>query len=154
VAVVTVGLVVRGDAAGAGQAGGDGFGFMAATQRKGGPLGDAVHVVMTATSATVVQTSTLSSLTTSCTGGSVKVCKTTVLATGATTRQVNLDTGAVTSLGGTSAIRIDATDAAEPVGSAVPADRYAVAVTGAVSRTIGTAAAQVLISEGNVRVPS
>ena len=37
---------------------------------------------------------------------------------------------------------------------AAPADKYAVSLTGAVSRTIGSAASQILISEGNVRVPS
>ena len=52
---------------------------------------------------------------------------------------------------GSSSLRIDATDVAEPVGGSVPADRYAVGITGSTTYSLGSPAAQVPITAGNVR---
>ena len=73
----------------------------------------------------------------------------------ASTQTVDLATGAVSAVVGVSALRIDATDAAEPSGGGVPPDRYAVAITGATPHAaVGTPGSPVLLTQGNVRVPS
>jgi hypothetical protein len=155
VAVITVATPGTGDAAGAGQVGqDDDFGFQAKASKKDGPTGDAVHVFVAGGSAYVVQSSSLTSLSRSCTGGSQKICSTTVQAANATTFIVDLSNGTVIAMPGTSSIRIDATDAAEPAGGSTPPDRYAVAITGATTHTLGSPTAQLLIGYGNVRVPS
>jgi len=96
----------------------------------------------------------LISLSRSCTGGNPKVCTVTVQAGAASTQTVDLATGAVSAVVGVSALRIDATDAAEPSGGGVPPDRYAVAITGATPHAVGTPGSPVLLTQGNVRVPS
>lgn len=155
VSVFTIAAPGVGDAAGSGQvAAADDFGFQVKAFKKDVVSGDAVHVFLSGGSAYVVQSSTLLSLLRSCTGGSQKVCATTVQATGASTFLINLTDGSVISLPGTSSIRIDATDAAEPVGGNVPADRYAVSITGATTHTIGAPGSQLLIGRGNIRIPS
>ncbi|HZN19292.1 MAG TPA: tandem-95 repeat protein [Micromonosporaceae bacterium] len=155
VSAFTVAAPGTGDAAGSGQVGaGDAFGFRAVDPRKGAPTGDVVHVFVSGGTAYVVQSATLTSLTRSCTGGNPKVCTVTVAASGATTSAVDLLTGLVSAVPGTSAVRVDATDAAEPSGGALPADKYAVAITGATSYALGTPGSQLLVNVGNVRVPS
>jgi len=77
-----------------------------------------------------------------------------VQAGAASTQTVDLATGAVSAVVGVSALRIDATDAAEPSGGGVPPDRYAVAITGATPHAVGTPGSPVLLTQGNVRVPS
>jgi hypothetical protein len=148
VAVFTVAAPATGDGAGAGTVGSsDDFGFQAKAAKKGAPLtGDAVHVFVLGGTAYVVQSSSLTSLARSCTGGNPKVCTVTVQAASAATSTVDLTTGVVTPVAGTSTIRVDATDA-------VP-DKYAVSITGATPYSLGTPGAQIPVSAGNVRVPS
>jgi alpha-tubulin suppressor-like RCC1 family protein len=139
VGVETVAATGNGMASGAGRVGADDFGFSAQPVRKGVPAGSIVHVVQSGGSALVVSTSTLSSLSTSCT--SSKVCKVTVTAATAGVRQVDLSTGDSISVG-----------TASPTVDAVEPDRYAVAITGAVSRTIGSPASPVVIDFGSIDV--
>jgi alpha-tubulin suppressor-like RCC1 family protein len=154
VTVFTVAQPATGDGAGAGQVSTEDFGFLAKAVKKGGPAGDVVHVFVSGGTAYVVQSSSLTALSRSCTGGSTKVCTVTVQANAATTTTVDLTTGATTLLVGTSTVRVDAIDAGEPIGPGVPADRYAVAISGATTHTVGTPGAQLPITAGNVRVPS
>jgi hypothetical protein len=51
-----------------------------------------------------------------------------------------------------STLAVSATDRAEPSGGSVPPDSYAVAVTGAVSHSLGTPSGQVPLLRGNIRV--
>lgn len=151
----TLAAPATGDAAGSGQVGStDDFAFHVTAPRKGGPVGEAVHVFVDGGTAYVVRSTAITSLTRDCTGGSQKVCTVTVMAGSASTVAVDLETGAVSPVAGSSTIRIDATDAAEPTADGVPPDRYAVAITGGTAHTLGTPATQPLISYGNVRVPS
>lgn len=115
--------------------------------------GDAVHVFVSGGTAYVVQSSSLTSLSRSCTGGNPKVCTAIVQAGSATTTAIDLATGTASAVPGTSSIRIDATDAAEP-GDATPADRYAVAISGATGYALGTPESPLPIGYGNIRVPS
>jgi hypothetical protein len=137
------------------------FAFRAAPGKKGGaPAGDAVQVWRQLADlgggggmrsyAFVVNTSSLSSLTTSCSGKSVKVCSAVIQGGSATTAAVDLITGAVTAVVGTSTIRIDTTDNAEPSGSS---DRYAVSIVGPRSFSVGSATDQRLLTGGNIRIP-
>lgn len=128
----------------------DDFAFQAKPVRKAPPAGDALHVRRAGGTAFVNHTTTLTSLTAGCSGGKTKVCATTVEGSSAARWQVDLATGAVTSPGGTSTLRLDATDAAEPDGSGV--DRYAVTLGAPDSYSLGAPASQLLLSAGNVRV--
>ncbi|HCU51295.1 MAG TPA: hypothetical protein DGG94_16115, partial [Micromonosporaceae bacterium] len=155
VSVFTIAVPVTGDAAGSGQVGTtDDFGFQAKPIKKEGPAGDVVHVFVSGGSAYVVQSNSLLSLSRSCTGGSQKICATTLQATGALTYQVDLTSGTEVALPGTSSIRVDATDAAEPVNGSVPPDKYAVSISGATTHTLGSPGSQLPISRGNIRIPS
>lgn len=167
VAALAVAAVPSGSAAGGGSVAPGGeqrsdFAFRATPGKRGAaPAGDAVQVFRRVADigsgsrsyAFVVSTSSLTSLTRTCTGKSVKVCSARVDGAGATTAAVDLETGAVTALGGAATIRIDATDNAEPAGS-VPPDSYAVAVVGPWPFSVGTASDQALLTGGNVRIPS
>jgi hypothetical protein len=157
VGVFTVAVAATGTASGAGQVGSGAnradFGFTAAAQRKGAS-GDAVQVFRSATTATVVRTSSLTSLSISCTATKPKVCSATVQGGSASTAIVNLATGALSAVVGSSSMRVDATDAAEPVNGSVPPDKYAVGITGATTYVLGAPSAQVLIGAGNVRIVS
>ncbi|MGH3646150.1 MAG: Ig-like domain-containing protein [Micromonosporaceae bacterium] len=145
----TVAAPATGDAAGSGQVGdADDFGFAVTAPKKGGPTGDAAHVFVSGNTAYVVRSASITSLTRSCTGGSQKVCTVTVIAGNASTVAVDLTTGAVSAVAGTSTIRIDATD------PGAPSDTYAVAVTGGTTYTLGAPGAQQPLSYGDVRVPS
>jgi alpha-tubulin suppressor-like RCC1 family protein len=139
VGVETVAPAGSGMASGAGRVGSDDFGFSAQPAKKGAPTGNVVHVVQSGGTAMVVSSTALSSLATSCT--SAKICKATIGVTSAGVRQVNLSTGTSTSLG----------SAALTVNTVEP-NKYAVAITGTVSRTIGTAASPVLIDFGSIEV--
>jgi hypothetical protein len=165
VAALAVANVPTGSAAGGGHVpdgvgGRAPFAFRATPAKKGAPTGDAVQVFRqlanlgsgTRSYAFVVRTAALTSMATSCTAKTPKVCSTTVQGGGATTVAVDVETGAVQSVAGTSTIRVDATDAAEPVGATVPPDRYAVAVTGPRPFAAGTPTSQVLLTGGNIRV--
>lgn len=155
VSALTVAAPVTGDAAGSGQVGAsDDFAFQVKSSKKDAPSGDVVHVFLAGSTAYVVQSSSVTSLARSCTGGSQKVCTVTIQAGSASVSSVDLSTGAVAAVAAGAAIRVDATDAAEPSGGAVPPDRYAVSITGPVPYTLGSPGAQLLISYGNVRVPS
>jgi len=147
VSAITVAAPDNGDGAGSGQIGlGDDFAFSAKAAKKGAPTGDAVHVFVSGATAYVVSAATLASLARSCTGGSPKVCSVTVQASGATVTAVDLTTGVATAVPGTATIRVDATDDAP--------DRYAVAITGAVTYSLGSPGSQVTLTAGEVRVPS
>jgi hypothetical protein len=151
----TVASPATGDAAGSGQVGSaDDFAFHATGPKKGVPAGEAVHVFVDGGTAYVVRSTAITSLTRDCSGGSQKVCTVTLVAGSASTVAVDLQTGVVSAVPGTSTIQIDATDAAEPIGDGVPPDRYAVAISGDTAYTLGAPASQPLISYGNVRVPS
>ncbi len=157
VAVSTVAQAVTGSAAGAGRVGAsDSFGFQAVPARRGAPTGDSIHVYRANGYAYVVRSSTITSLTVTCTSGKTKTCSATVQASGATTTPILLGDGTVASPTGNSSLRVDATDVAEPSGATVPPDRYAVAVSAGSTTTylLGTPASQVLITAGNVRVPT
>jgi hypothetical protein len=136
-----------GDAAGSGQIGlGDDFAFQAQDSKKGAPGGDALHVFVSGSTAYVVSAPALTSLTRSCTGGNPKVCTVTIQASGASVTAIDLTTGVASAVPGTATIRVDATDGTP--------DRYAVAITGAVTYSLGTPASQVTVTAGEVRIPS
>jgi alpha-tubulin suppressor-like RCC1 family protein len=141
VGVVTVANAGTGLSSGAGRAAGDAFGFQAKpAPKKGSPSGNLVHVVVSGGTAQVVSAATVTSYSAAC-AGKPRVCQATIQASAATVSSVNLTTGAVTP-GGTAAIRMDATDP----------NKYAVSVTGSVTRTIGTPAAPVVLDAGVVSV--
>ena len=148
VSAFTVAAPESGDAAGSGQIGlGDDFAFQAKAGRKGAPpVGDAVHVFVSGSTAYVVSAPSLASLTRSCTGGNPKVCSATVQAGGATVTAIDLNTGAATPVAGTATIRVDATDNTP--------DRYAVTITGAVTYSIGPPPSHIALTRGVVRIPS
>jgi alpha-tubulin suppressor-like RCC1 family protein len=150
VSVLSVASVGKGAAAGAGVAGSQDFGFQLSPRRKAAPVGDAVHVVPGAGSAVVVTSAAPTSLSVSC-SGTPKACAVAASLGSASAVSVHLGTGVVTALAGTSSITVSATDRAEPSGSSVPPDSYAVAVSGAVSHSLGTPSAQVTLSRGNIR---
>jgi hypothetical protein len=139
VGVLTVANTGSGYASGAGRVSGDAFGFQVRPVKKGAPTGNAVHVVVAGGVAKVIAATTFS-LTTSC-AGNPKVCQATIQAPTTTVSQVDLTTGVMTTLG-SSTLRVDAT----------APNRYAVAVTGSVTRSIGTPAAQLVIDGGAVLV--
>ncbi|RYC11455.1 Ig-like domain-containing protein [Nocardioides zhouii] len=138
VGVVTVAKAGAGLASGAGRVAGDAFGFTATSARKGAPTGRLVHVVLGSGQATVVDTATLSSYATTCTGGgSSKVCTATIAGTGATARTVDLASGAVS---GPVAASITVT--------AVSTNRYGVQLGGPAPKTL----APTVLTSGAVRV--
>ena len=156
VGVFTIAQLPTGSAAGAGRIGTDDFGFMARPgAKKAPPIGDAIHVFRDGSYAYVVQSSSLTSLSRSCTGGRDKVCTAAIGASGATTIAIELATGIDTPVAGPpSVLKVDATDVAEPSGGTAPPDTYAVHITGGTTYSLGTSALQVLINAGNIRVPS
>ena len=130
----------------------DAFAFQARPVRKAAPNGDAVHVRRSGGVAYVSYAAALSSLATGCSGGKAKTCTATVEAASTARWQVDLVTGAVSPLVGSSSLRIDAVDVTEPDGTG--ADRYAVALGAPDAYSLGSAAAPVVITSGNVRVPA
>jgi hypothetical protein len=147
VSAFTVAAPETGDAAGSGQIGlGDDLAFQAKAQKKGAPVGDVVHVYVSGTTAYVVSAPGLASLARSCTGGNPKVCTATIEASGASVTAIDVTTGVATAVPGTASIRVDALDGTP--------DRYAVAITGAVTHSIGTPASPVALTTGEVRIPS
>jgi alpha-tubulin suppressor-like RCC1 family protein len=152
VSVVTVASVGKGAAAGAGVAAGEDFGFQLTPRRKGSPTGDAVHVVPGVVTATVLTSTSPASMSVTCSGGgSAKACAASASLGSASAVAVDLVTGTVSAVAGTSNLAVNATDRAEPSGGSVPPDGYAVAVTGSVPHTLGSASSQVTISRGNIR---
>ena len=164
VTALAVAAPVSGGGAGGGEVGQGlqrpAFAFTAKTNRKAGPSGDAVQVWRTTADlgsgprdyALIARGTTLSALSSSC-EGKTKACTVSVSVSGATTTAVDLTTGGLLSLSGTSAFTLWATDAAEPAGDAVPPDRYAVSITGAWPFALGARTDQKLLTAGNVRVP-
>lgn len=164
VGALAVAAVPSGSAAGGGSVADGGgqrgdFAFRVSPAKKGAlPAGDAVQVFRQQADlgggprpyAFVVSTSSFTSFARTCAGRSVKVCSATIHGSAATTVAVDLETGAVVPVDGTSGIRIDATDNAEPAGTS---DRYAVSVTGDWPVAIGTPTSQQLLTGGNVRIP-
>lgn len=142
VGVETVAPAGAGMAAGAGRVGtvggGDDFGFAAQPAKKSAPTGNVVHVVQSGGTAVVVASTGLTSLSTSC--NSSKVCKAAITASAQAT-SVDLTTGATAVVGTASVTQYPL----EP-------NRYAVTLTGAVSRTIGTATSPVLIDFGIIEI--
>ena len=142
VGVQTVAPTGAGTAAGAGRVGsvasGDDFGFAAQPAKKGGPTGSLAHVVSNGGTATVVAATSLSSLSTTC--SSSKVCKATIGAT-AQVSTVDLTTGLVTPAGSASVTQWP-----------VEPNRYAVSVSGGLTRTLGSAATPVLIDFGSIEI--
>jgi hypothetical protein len=104
--------------------------------------------------ATVVQTTALTALSVTCSPGKTKTCGATVQGGTASTTTVNLTTGVVGSPGGSSLVRVDATDVGEPVNGGVPPDTYAAGITGTTTYNLGTPSSQIPITAGNVRVIS
>ena len=155
VGVFTIAQTPTGSAAGAGRINTDDFGFMARPgARKAPPIGDAIHVFRQGAFAYVLKSTSLTSLSRSCSGGKDKVCAATIEASGATKIAIELATGIVTTpVEGPSQLKVDATDVAEPGGSTVPPDTYAVNITGATTYSLGTSALQLLINAGNIRIP-
>ena len=154
VGVFTVAQLPSGSAAGAGRIATDDFGFMARPgAKKAPPIGDAIHVYRDEFYAYVVKSSSLTSLSRSCTGGKDKVCTAVVEADEASTTKIELANGYITILAGTSQLRVDATDVAEPSGGSPPPDTYAVNITGGTPYSLGTSALQLLINTGNIRIP-
>lgn len=139
----------------------DDFGFAASPVKKAPPSGDSIHIFRNLADlgtglrpyAFVVHSTTLDSLSRSCSGGKNKVCGATVIASDAATTVIDLSDGATTLIPGTSQIRSDATDFAEPIGSSVPPDTYAVLITGSTAYSLGTPSAQLTITMGNIRIP-
>jgi alpha-tubulin suppressor-like RCC1 family protein len=126
VGVVTVANPGTGFASGAGRVAGDAFGFQVRPQKKGPPLGNLVHVVGSSGVVTVAESSAVSSLSTTCTGGgSDKVCTVTIDAPSATARTVDLATGVVTAAG-----------AASMTVTASGTDRYGVVLAGVAPRSL------------------
>ncbi|MGH9197186.1 MAG: hypothetical protein ACRD1T_15790, partial [Acidimicrobiia bacterium] len=140
----------------------DDFGFRATPVKKSAPTGEAVHVYRDFADlgdglkayAFVIRTSSLSALSTGCSGGKNKVCSLVLEGGSSNAKAVDLATGALISPAGTSQLRIDATDVAEPSGGSVPPDTYAVSISGMFSYSLGTSASQLPITAGNVRVIS
>jgi len=160
VGVVVVAQAAAGTASGGGRVTDPGdsskadFGFRAVPQRKGAPLGEVVQVYRTGTTASVLRSATLGALTTSCSTTKPRACTATLTASAMTQTTVDLTSGATASVAGTSAATVWATDAAEPSTTLpVPPDRYAVATTGAVPRSLGSSGSQQLLELGNVRIP-
>ena len=140
VGVVTVATTGSGLASGAGRVGADAFGFTAASSRKGPPTGRLVHVVAGGGQAVVVDAPTLSSYTTTCSGGGAnRVCTATIVGSGAQARTVDLTTGQV--VAGPVAASITVT--------AVGTDRYGVKVTGSAA-TVDLP--PTVVTSGSVRV--
>jgi hypothetical protein len=156
VGAFAVAQVPSGSAAGGGRvadAGAtDDFAFQAKPVRRAAPTGDALHVRRSGGAALVTHTTSLTSLATGCSGGKAKVCTAVVEGASAARWSVDLADGAVTVLAGGSTLRVDATDAAEPDGAG--ADRYAAALGAPDSYVVGSPAAQVVLTRGNVRIPT
>jgi hypothetical protein len=144
VGVTTVAKTGAGYSSGAGATSGDTFGFQAQPPpKKGQPSpGNVVHVAVVGTTAYVVSSGTLATFTSACTGNKTRVCSATVTASAASVTTVNLTTGLSSPPGGSAAVRVDV----------VAPDRYAVSVTGSVTRTIGTPTAPVVIDSGSIVV--
>jgi alpha-tubulin suppressor-like RCC1 family protein len=156
VAAFAVAQAPSGSASGAGRVVGggadDAFAFQARPVRKAAPSGDALHVRRAGGVAYVNHATTLSSLTTGCSGGKAKTCTAAVEAASTARWHVDLGTGAATPLAGSSSLRIDAVDVTEPDGTGV--DRYAVALGAPDAYSLGSTATPVVITAGNVRVPA
>jgi alpha-tubulin suppressor-like RCC1 family protein len=147
VGVFTVANVTSGSPAGAGRSGADAFGFQAKPgAKKAPPTGDAVQVFVIGSTADVVRTTTLASLTLSCTSGQTKVCSAAIQGTSATTTVVDLTTGAVGAPSGVSSVSVNAKDGGDPG----TGDTYGVSITGSTTYTL----ASTLITGGNIRVVS
>jgi hypothetical protein len=160
VGTVVVAQPTAGTASGAGRVTDPGdstkvdFGFRVLPQRKGAPLGEVAHIYRTTTTAYVLRTSTPGSLTVTCSTSKTRVCTATATASSLTSTSVDLATGATAAVSGVSSITLWATDAAEPSSAVpVPPDKYAAAVTGAVTRAVGSSSSQLPIELGNVRTP-
>ncbi|MDQ3758271.1 MAG: hypothetical protein M3394_10530, partial [Actinomycetota bacterium] len=142
--------VPTGSAAGGGRVvdGGavDDFAFQAKPLRKGATEGDAVHVRRAGGLAVVNASDTLTALARSCSGGKAKTCSAVIDGSSATRWQVDLADGTVTPLAGTSTLRVEATDAAEPDGTG--ADRYGIAI----GAPDGYSLSSLLLSAGNIRI--
>ena len=80
------------------------------------------------------------------------MCSAAIEAAGASKIAIELATGIVEALPGTSLLEVNATDVAEPSAASAPQDTYAVEITGDTTYSLGTAG-QLLINAGNIRVP-
>lgn len=123
------------------------FGFQVRPVKKALPSGNVVVVVPTVGGLAVVESSTLSALTTSC-AGNPKVCAGSVAAGSATVRVVDLSTGAVGPSLGSATIQLDVRD----VTASGTGDTWASSVSGAVVDVFGSPANQSVIDHGNVTV--
>lgn len=82
------------------------------------------------------------------------MCAAAINAAGASKIAIELATGIDTALSGTSLLKVNATDVAEPSGGSPPPDTYAVDITGGTTYSLGDPALQLVINGGNIRVPS
>ena len=82
------------------------------------------------------------------------MCSAAIEAAGASTIAIELATGATTTVPGTSLLKVNATDVAEPSGGSAPPDTYAVDIIGDTTHSLGTPTGQLLINAGNIRIPS
>lgn len=165
VTAMAVAAAATGSAVGAGEVGAThdrpAFAFQGRTDRKTGPSGSAVQVWRVETDlgsgvrpyALIARSGTLSELTRSC-SGRTKTCSASLRLEDAVVDAVDLGTGGLSSVPGTAGISLWATDVGEPSGTTVPADRYAVSVTGPQPFSSGTATSQQQISRGDIRIIS
>lgn len=124
------------------------FGFQARPVKKAPPSGNVVVVVPTVGGLAVVESATLTALTTSC-AGNPKVCAGGLAAGPATVRVVDLTTGTVGPVLGSATVQLDVRDLAEVPGGT---DTWASSLGGAVVDVFGTPASQQAIGYGGIAV--